>query len=74
MLKSAGLSFKQYLSYLEYKLKVQQIDSICGQFTKCGGAAKLSKCPSNMLAKVKLEDDQMPLCNHVHQYDIWHHQ
>ena len=35
---------------------MEQIDAICGQCTKCDGAVKLSKCPTNMLAEVKLED------------------
>ena len=58
LVKSAVLyPLEQYLSCPECKSKVQPIDSICGQCTKCG-VVKLSKCPSNMLAKVKLEDDQ----------------
>ena len=52
------LSFELYLSCPECKSKVQQVDSICGRCTKCHGVVKLSKCPSNMLAKVKLEDDE----------------
>ena len=58
LVKLAVLSFERYLSCPKCKSKVQEIDSICGQCTKCDGVVKLSKCPSNMLAKVKLEDDQ----------------
>ena len=52
------LSFELYLSCPECKSKLQQVDSICGRCTKCRGVVKLSKCPSNILAKVKLEDDE----------------
>ena len=52
------LSFEHYLSCPECNSKVQEIDTICGECTKCSGAVKLSKCPGNMIAKVKLEDDE----------------
>lgn len=55
---SSVLSFERHLSCPECKSKVQHIDTICGQCTKCSGAVKLSKCPTNMLTKVKLEDNE----------------
>ena len=55
---SRVLSFERYLSCPECNSKVQQMDTICGECTKCSGAVKLSKCPGNMIAKVKLEDDE----------------
>ena len=55
---SSVLSFERYLSCPECKSKVHEVDDVCGQCTKCGGAMKLSKCPKNMLAKVKVEDNE----------------
>ena len=73
---SRVLSFERYLSCPECNSKVQQIDTICGECTKCSGAVKLSKCPGNMTAKVKLKDDgrQTPSCNNVYQRDSCNHQ
>ena len=54
---SRVLLFERNLSCPECNSKVQKIDSICGECTKCSGTVKLSKCCGNINAKVKLEDE-----------------
>ena len=51
------LGLEQYPSCKECHSKVVQIDGVCGQCSRCDTVVKLSKCPSGMVAKVKVEDD-----------------
>ena len=48
------VGLEQYPSCLECHSKVLQIDSVCGQCSRCDAVMKLSK---SLVAKVKIEDD-----------------
>ena len=47
------VGLEQYPSCLECHSKVLQIDSVCGQCSRCDAVMKLLKCSSSLVAKVK---------------------